>query len=776
MHKFFNLLIIVLISNLIYADYSVKKVDFLTTYNLKYNGAGPILVEADSIRNRVILANTYTSSISIIDGKDNFVVNVPVKNRIPQYLKSEALAIDKRTGNIYVIGNKSLHIVFPENKTAKTIDTIKQFEMVAIDENSSNAFLVGRESNRLAFVRLKHGKVKYIKWAEKEETLINLNQTPPPSIRKVVSDNNLKKVFAIDGYTSTLFIFSSKTGRLLRKRKLNLISGARWHFAGYNEKTHYLYLVVETDKRKVIQAAKIDVLNINDVIVKLPEFTEGVGINYNPKLDEIYIPYDNHPSVHVVDFKDNGKIFEIKIPAYGNDASAIDIQNDILYIASWAYGEIYVIDLKNRKSIKRIRNLGIIPHMFNLALNTSNNKLYIPLGATAVNGSFGAALTVLDPVNGHTRKIYTGWAPVDLIQLKGKESFLVFNSEDEFAEVNPDGSYKTYKLPYSYPHQAIYTKDGNIYLSYGPHQSYWPVVYIWGAKNGIMKIDAKTLTITDRRIPRLAQRIVTDKNGILYALQNNWGREKQFLTVMEDDIREFMPEKRIELAEEVERETIQRILKYDEEKNSLYIVKIGEKDQDKGVLQVIDLKERKIAKRIYTGITPTDLVFNKNHIYISNFDTNTITVVDKNDFSVKEIKTGNKPLKLSLQGKTLYVINHQDNTLQEIGDNIQTYKIPYRGNPDNIFTYNNKVILTSHSDKELHIICFDTIKKEFKLIHNEIYPYGETTFDTSNTAFYVRGQFGDAIFDITKIKSDDKERLWITDYLAGKLFIISKFI
>jgi len=546
----------------------VIEVDFLKYYHLDYNGAGPLLVKSDSQRNRIILVNTYTSSISVIDGKNNTVENIPIQNRIPQHLKDAALAINSETGNIYVIGNKSIHVVFPAEKRSSSFETKMQYEMVAVDENTGNAFLVGRESKYIGMLELKEKKINYIKSFDREESLINLNATPPPAIRKVVCDAKLGKVFVTDGYTNSLYVFSTKTAKLLSKRILNLQVGERWHFAGYNQDSHALYMVIETEQRKVIQAARIDVLGEEDIVIDLPQYTEGVGINYNAKRDEVYVPYDNHASVHVVDFKKGGVVSEIKIPAYGNDASAIDEENDLLYIASWAYGEIDVIDLKERKLINRIKDVAILSHMFSLTLNSATHKLYIPLGATAVNGSHGAALTAFDTADFYKTKIHTGWAPVDLIQIPKSESFLVFSSEDEFAEVDPNGKVKLHKLPFDYPRSVISARNDNLYLSYGPHQSYWPTVYIWAAKNGIMEIEPKPLDISgngsmnfqiyDIRIPRLAQQIVLENQGGLYALQNNWGKEKQFLSYFANGIRMFAVQERIEFDEEVVRETTQR--------------------------------------------------------------------------------------------------------------------------------------------------------------------------------------------------------------------------
>ena len=154
-------------------DYQVKTVDFLTQYNLKVNAAGPLLVKTDIPRNRIILVNTNTSSVSLIDGNNYSVTNIPIKTRIPQYLKMEAMTIDKRTGNIYVIGNKSLHIVFPDNQSAVTIDTNEQYEMVTVNEKNGDAFLVGRESKNLAMIPFNSTKINPIPWVDKVEKMIN---------------------------------------------------------------------------------------------------------------------------------------------------------------------------------------------------------------------------------------------------------------------------------------------------------------------------------------------------------------------------------------------------------------------------------------------------------------------------------------------------------------------------------------------------------------------------------------------------------------------------
>ncbi len=756
------------------ADVSVKTVDFLHRPGLSVNAAGPLLVRIDEDRNRLIIANTLTSSMSFVDCATGRVRNVPIGGRALQHLKSEAMTVSAKTGAVYLIGTKCFHVVSPDKGTCETVPTGVQFESIAVDEATGNVFIAGRESKALGFYKAKSGKLEMKKWTDKREELINLNATPPPPIRKVVAAGELKQVIAVDGIDPAIYAFDGKSGAKISSRKIDLPAGGRWHLGGYNQADHSLFVVVETAERKVVRAARIAVAGGEDTIVELPELTEGVGIIYNPARDELYIPYDNHPTVHVVDFKDGGSLHEIKVPAYGNDGSAVDTENDILYITSWAFGEIDVIDLDDRSLAERITGLGIIPHMFSLAYNPKDGLLYFPKGATAVNGTFGAAVTSFDPETKKAGKIYTGWAPVDLIEMRDRCSFLVFNSEDEFAEVQPDGTYETHRLPDDYPVTACYGPGGDVYLSYGPHQSYWPTVYIWDAKDGILTIDAEDLSFYDRRIPRQAQSMAADGEGVLYFTQNNWGKEEQFLGVFADEVRVFDAAKRMRLGDEVSREITQRILKYDPGTERLYLVRIGEMDGDPSLLQMIDPKEAKVVERIPLRLTATDLLFDGDDIYVANFDSDTVTVIDKESLEVAGVRTDEKPLRLCRCAGRVYVINHIGNTIQEVRPDGRSFEIPFAGLPDNVFTWGDKAVITSHSEEGLSVVEFDPLAESFTTLHSYAYPYGDTRFDTGNVSFYVRGQFGDVLFAITQGRTDEAGRLWITDFLSGKLFILEE--
>lgn len=750
----------------------VKKIDFLSEKGLKYNGLGPLLVRMDSVRNRIIQVNTISSSLTIIDENTGRVINIPVKKRVPQFLKEEALSIDPVSGNVYSIADRSINIIFPGSARSMTIDTKYQFEMVAVDSLSGNCLLTGKTTGKIAYVNVSTGKIKFHKLFNIKEKFINLNQTPPPPLRKVVFDTMLKKFILFDGYTGSLYTLDRKSLKINSKREPDIKHGKRLHFAGYDTDKHFLYLVVETSKREDVQAVRLDCNGKNDQVIELPGLTEAVGVKLNSADEQVYIPYDNHPAVHIVDFS-NGKLSKVTLPSYGNDASAFDRSLKKLFIASWAYGEIYVVDLNKQKLVNRIRNLRILPHMFNMAYSPGKKNLYIPLGATAVNGSFGSALTVLNVDNYNTKKILTGWAPVDIVGLKGGKSFFVFNSEDEFVKISESGDQEFIKLPVLYPTNAVLAKNGNVFLSYGPHQSYWPDVYIWGAKDGILEIDKKNLQVYDRRISRLAQRIVVDKRGGLWGTQNSWGRENIFLTFFPDGIRQFSPQKKIYFYKKIERENSPRILKYDKKDDLLFLVKTGEKDTEPGLFMIINPADCKLVASIKTGPFPTDLTFNEKSVYIVNFDSDSMTVIDRKDFSSKTVMSGKNPLKTVINGGYLYTINHGENSLTKNGKKIESYQIPFIGKPDNIASLGKNIFITSHNRDSFCFVKFNTESKIFEKIIEFDYPYGDTSFDSTNSAFYQKGQFADSVYEISKIVFGGDGKIRITDFLSGRLFIVN---
>jgi hypothetical protein len=146
-------------------------------------------------------------------------------------------------------------------------------------------------------------------------------------------------------------------------------------------------------------------------------------------------------------------------------------------------------------------------------------------------------------------------------------------------------------------------------------------------------------------------------------------------------------------------------------------------------------------------------------------------VIDSSDFSASEVEAGQQPLKLLALAGTVYVIDHAENRLIEVGG--ASRQLPTEGSPDNIFEWNGRLVITSHRSDALHITSFDPGSGEFDVLHTLEYPYGDTSFDSRNVSFYIGGQFGDALFSITRGTTDSSGRLWISDFLSGTVFVLS---
>ncbi len=229
---------------------------------------------------------------------------------------------------------------------------------------------------------------------------------------------------------------------------------------------------------------------------------------------------------------------------------------------------------------------------------------------------------------------------------------------------------------------------------------------------------------------------------------------------------------RLELPDTVSRETSQRLLAYDDDSHWLCLARVGEKDGDNGMLQVVDPATAKVLKRLEIGATPTALAVDRENIYALSFDADRLTVIRKADFASRDVACGRNPLKLALAGGIPYVINHGDNTLSELGPRPRLHRIPFPGKPDQIIAWENTLLITCHSADELLVLAFDPVTAKFSLLHREKYPYGETSFAGNNSSFFVRGQFGDCLYDLCKIRTDAAKRIWVSDFLSGKLFII----
>ena len=642
----------------------VTTVDFLASVGLDANALAPQAVKADPLRNRIFVACANSSAVAVIEGPEKTVTVIPVECRMPRRLRDPGMAVSGKTGRLYLCGPERLIIVDPEKETSCSLPLPGDYEVVSLDEQREAVFLTGRTRGDLAVVNGETGEIVHVPYAEPAPPLPFVVASDPPPIRVSVADPARGRVHVVDGLTSTLYTFDTGEPRLLGSRRLPLDVFPRWHVAGFDTQKGLIYGAVENARREMRHAFALDTKGGKDRILDLPEkHTEPQGVSCDTEGGRIFIPYDNMKVVHMIHFGKEATLSSVDVPAVGMDASVFDPRSGKLYVTCWIESVLYVIDPDQGKLVFTVPRFPVYPHMTSIALDRADGTITVPSGSMAVNGTFGAAVTVFDPKTLAFRSIRTGWGPVSLVRKPGSESYWIFDAEGEVAEVTPDGAVTRRRFPHPYPRQAVRSPDGDrVLVAYGPHSSMWPAYYIKGTRNGIVTLDARGDVIEDRLTPRLAQGMIHDGKGRLWVFQNTWGKQAPFLMGYDDDSGWFD----LRLQPKVDNECVLRLLAYDPESGLLYAVRAGDRNDAPGRLHLVDPDSRTEKAAIEVGRTPTDLAVipSFDAALVTAFDDGVVHVIYGKDVKRLDLDVGGRPFALGVApGATpadaeAYVLDH----------------------------------------------------------------------------------------------------------------------
>jgi len=758
---------------------NVIEVDFLQSADLTTNVLGPHVIKFDEPNNRIIVAGVNSSAVGIIEGKTYAVETIPLASRLPRRFHLLSVAVHQRTGKIYLAADHKLVIVNPRAGMSRTIALKADYETVAVDQRNETAVLVARQSGELAKVTSADSQAYYLKWGEPLAQLPWKAATPPPPIRTVFTNSHTNEIYIVDGSQPAIVVINALTLQILRRRLLPVPAYPRWHLAGFDSLNSWIYFVLEDENRVARQVLRISASGTADEVVELPpQSREPQGVSAALHRQEVYIPYDNHPYIHVVGFNALAPIDSIPVPKFGMDASVVDAQNNRLLVTNWAEATLYLIDLEQRQLIYTVPHFPIYPHTNHLAFNSTTGDLFVPSGATVVNGTFGASLTLFNVNRNEFKRILTGWGPVSLAACPNSDDYFVFSSDQPFARVKPDGRVSWHELPYAYAHEACFSEfEKWTYVAFGPHSSMWPSFYIGATRNGIFALNEHSEVVSTIITDRLAQKIIFDNQGNLWALQNTWGNEKPFVACFPREKRRW---RRIFLPDQVENECAFRLLAADPELPQIYIGRTGNLSHERGRLFIVHQETFEIKATVPLGITPTGISIRPqtNQIFISNFDSDSVSVIERTNFKSKMIACGHKPLAIQTNSTTgtTFVVNHLGRSLSVLGKKNGQILLPADALPNNFLvdSARNLVYVTAHNSGEFRVYQIEPVDKKVTTVFKKRFPYGDVSFDQSTTAFSVRGQWADAIFKITALELDKNDRLWITDFLAGKLWILER--
>ncbi len=756
-------------------------IDFLSHLNIEANALAPQAVCADSRRNRVFAACANSSAVAVIDGAAGRTKVIPVGSRMPRRFREAAMAVSAATGRLFLAAGGQLIVVDPERTSARVIALPDDYETVALHGENDRAYLVGRTCSTLAIVDLDADlPPRFVSLGEASPELAFSAASAPPAIRRLFVDAALERIYVVDGTAARLFVIDARTEALLSSRDLPVDPHPRWHFGGFDPSSGRIFVALENGRREAAEAIAIDPREGKDRKIAIPKgHTEPAGVKADPERGELFVCYDNNTVIHAITFDNEPEIEAIDLPerGMGVNATVYDPRHRTLYAATWMQAALYVVDMESRKRVFTVPFFPVYPHMNSMALNEANGKIYVPSGSTAVNGTFGSALTVFDPRTLTVEKVLTGWGPVSLAPRPGSDDFYVACSEQQLALVRADGSYSLHPLPHPYPRElAAFPGRERVHLVYGPHSSMWPSFYIGGTRTGILSIGNDPGDIIDQQTHRLVQGLLFDGGGRLWTLQNTWGAEEPLIVRFPAG---GEPWQAVRLPGKVANECLLRLLAEDREAGVIYAGRVGNLNTEKGRVYLLDAADGTMINDVEVGVTPTAICLapQGSECYVANFDSDTVTVIREAGRDCSTIPVGHKPLALDvdLSSGSVYAVNHLGESLTRISG-IETTQIPLPPDalPNNILVdqTTGRVLVTAHAASEFRIYDLDPRNGKADTIHTASFPYGEITFDQANAAFGERAQWGDGLFRITDMAIDRRGFVWVTDYLGGKLHIV----
>lgn len=103
----------------------------------------------------------------------------------------------------------------------------------------------------------------------------------------------------------------------------------------------------------------------------------------------------------------------------------------------------------------------------------------------------------------------------------------------------------------------------------------------------------------------------------------------------------------------------------------------------------ININDKKIEDIVYVGSSPSHIVISKNQIFVTNSDSNSVSVIDRDSFDlIANLPVGEKPhdLKLDFKRRKLYVANNAGHSIHVISlENFSQKEIKMNSNPLHMF-------------------------------------------------------------------------------------------
>jgi len=398
-------------------------------------GESPGDIAVNPSTNTVYVAEPSSNTLSIIDGKTNEVL--PIK--IPGDGYPEGITVNPSTNTIYVADPASDAVYVVDGKTNKVLPTkipvVELSEEIAVNPNT-NTIYVGNtnETDTVSVIDGKTNKVLPTKIPvvdSYDEIVVNPStNTIYVANTEDVMANETDTVSVIDGKTNQVLtnIFVDSTGGIAvnpNTGKVYLTCGGGYRICVMDSKNNNL--TIATSK---IEGSDIALNPNTNTIYVLDTFSNTISvldgktnekvssdievgerprdIAVNPNTNTIYVAYPNSNRVSVIDENDLKHISNINKQTKigikvgrGPDDMAINPTTELLYVVNRFSNTVSVIDATT-DLLKSNIEVGESPN--EIAVNPNTNKIYV---SNAVLFGENESKDTVSVIDGKTNKVST---------------------------------------------------------------------------------------------------------------------------------------------------------------------------------------------------------------------------------------------------------------------------------------------------------------------------------------------------------------------------------
>jgi YVTN family beta-propeller protein len=593
-------------------------------------GDRPSGVSVNPATNIAYVANSGSSTVSVIDGKTNTVLSNITVGTTPN-----AISVNPATNIAYVSNYNDGTVSVIDGKTNKVITAISV-------GNGPNAISVNPATNIAYVSNYVDGTVSVID--DKTNTVLsNITVGTNPTAVSVNPATNI--AYVVNYNDNTISILDGKTNSVVK----TISVGTNPTAVSVNPATNIAYVANSGSSTVSVIDGKT-----NTVLSNITVGTNPTAVSVNPATNIAYVANKDDNTVSVIDGKTNKVITAIrgsKLPPNGihmasgaaPEAVSVNPATNIAYVANYNDGTVSVIDGKTNTVLSNI-TVGNGPNA--VSVNPATNIAYV--------GNYNdGTVSVID---GKTNKVITA------ISVGKNADAVSVNPATNIAYVG------------NYGNDSVSVIDGktNTVLSNITVGKNADAVSVNPATNTayVANYNDNTISILDGKTNSVVKTISVGTNPT--AVSVNPATNTAYVANYNDNTISILDGKTNSVVKTISVGTNPTAVSVNPATNKAYVSNKGD-----GTVSVIDGKTNKVIAAISVGKSPNAISVNPatNTAYVANLGDDTVSVIDgKTNKVISNIIVGQGPFGISVNPTTniAYVANRDDDTVSVIDGKTNT--------------------------------------------------------------------------------------------------------